>query len=214
MYIFSSPYCDKARLFFANVDSVAIDLHLYQINHRACPLILPTVLQNNTEILQGLLTGGDTGQFISTSALEVVTLPIKCHKVGVTRHHACGLVHSIASSDALHHLALLPCGAASIFACQLPFGRTRVSLSATIVTPEGGANLHIPAVVLATTLGLRDTLVAAEHQAVVAGACLQATGFAGGGTSEVSTSGRTGGATVLIVAVLSALGRCYIWIAY
>ena len=208
------PYRDKARLFFANVDSVAIDLHLYQINHRACPLILPTVLQNNTKILQGLLTGGDTGQFISASALEVVALPIKCHKVGVTRHHACGVVHDAAASEALHHLALLPCWAASLLAGQLPFRGTCVSLSATIVTPEGGADRHIPAVVLAATLGLGDTLAATEHKAIVTGACFHTAGFAGGGSSEVSTGGGAGRATALIVAVLLALGWHYIWIAY
>jgi len=206
----SSAYRDKARLCFANVESIAIDLHLYQIDHRADPLIVPTVLQNNTKMFQGLLTGGDTGQFIGASALEVVVLPIKGQKVGVARHHACGVVHGVAAYDAVHHPTLLPQGAASLLTSQLPFGRTRVSLSAAIVTPEGGTDLHIPAIVLAATLSLTDTLVATEQKAVVADTCLQAAGFAGGGSSDVATGGWAGGATSLVMAVLLALRRRYI----
>ena len=208
LYTFSSPYRDKARLFFANGDSVAIDLHLYQINHRACPLILPTVLQNNAEILQGLLTGGDTGQFISASALEVVELPIKGHNVGITRHHACGIVHSIATSNALNHLTLLTRWAASLLHGQLPFGRACEPLIASIPTPEGGTDRHIPAFVQAATLGLGHTFAATEHKPIIASTCLHTAGFAVGGSSEVSTDCRTAGATALIVAVLLALGWC------
>lgn len=192
-------------MLFADDNGVPVHIDLYQLDNRPDLLILAIVLQHNTKMFQAGLIG-DTSHLISTSALEVVALPIKGHKMWVTRYHTCSIVDRIATSDPLDHLALLPGGTASLIQRQTSTSRACVALGAALTTPEGGSGFHIVTLVHAATLRLGDTLGATEHKAIIADTRLHTGGVAFCGSVWVCTCSRAGTPTELIVAVFLALG--------
>ncbi|TNN63796.1 hypothetical protein EYF80_025998 [Liparis tanakae] len=156
---------NSTRVFFTEGDDVPVHFHLYQLDSRPDLLILTSILQHNAKLLQvGLI--GDASHLVRTSALEVVALPIKGHKVRVTGHHTRG--DRIAASDPLHHLALLPGGTSRLIGRQTSPSGARVALGAALTAPEGGSGFHIAALVHAAALLFGDTRGATEYEAVIA----------------------------------------------
>lgn len=198
-------YHNSTKVLFADDNGVPVHFDLYQLYNGPDLLILTIILQHNTKMFQASLIGGDGSHLIRTSALEVVALPIKGHKMRITRYHTRAVVDRIATSDPLHHLALLPGRTAGPLGRQTSTSGARVALGAAPIAPEGGSGFHIVTLVHAAALRLGDTLDATVHEAVVTDTRLHTGGVAFGGTVWVCTCSRTGTRTELIVTVFWAL---------
>lgn len=199
-------YHNSARVLFADDDCVSVHFDLNHLDNGPNLLILTLILQHDAKMFQCGFIGQDGGHLVRTSALEVVAIPIKGHKMWVTRYHTRGVVNSIATPDPVHHLALLPGGTAGPTGGQSSTSGARVAVGAVLAAPEGGSGFHVVTLVRATALSSGDALGAAEYEAVITDARLHAGGvtFCGGGW--VCACGRTATSAELVLTVFWALG--------